>query len=90
MMFRVGQKVARWGGTVNRNIAFPAIDEPVTVSAIYTTADGIEKIELIEYPSPEDSDFYSGLRASFFRPIIERKTDISVFTNMLTNTKVRA
>jgi hypothetical protein len=28
--------------------------------------------------------------ARLFRPVVERKTDISVFTNMLTNTKVRA
>ena len=92
MTFRVGQKVARVGGA-DRNALeygapFPKMNEPCTISNIYTDEDGDEHIELIEYPSPARADFTAGFLSRFFRPVVERKTDISVFLAMLNPSQV--
>jgi hypothetical protein len=79
-MFRVGQKVARIGGSEQNAIEygrpFPAVGEPCTVSNIYMDDDGDLQIELIEYPSPATAEFYAGFLAELFRPIVSRPTSI--------------
>lgn len=91
-MFRIGQKVARFAGKENYAIQygapFPKLHEPCTVSNIFEDEDGEIHIELVEYPSPARDEFQAGFRAKFFRPVVERKTDISIFTAMLNPSQV--
>lgn len=83
-MFRVGMKVARFGGKTGRQtVAVPAIGEPCTVVNVYTTWIGKVHIELKEYPAPRDGVWCAGFNASWFRPITEKKTPIDVFTQIL-------
>lgn len=49
---------------------------------------GFELIDLVEIPNPDSEGWYRGYTASFFRPVVERKTDISVFTAMLNPSQV--
>ena len=58
-----------------------------TVSNTYTVCDGEQVIELLEFPSPYDGYWGAGFIAAAFRPVVERKTDISVFTKMLKTSK---
>lgn len=91
MTFRVGQKVVYIG--CKRSIwhavqrYFHPYEEPVkgrvyTVSNAYTNGDDL-LIEILEFPSPADGYWDAGFLAIAFRPIVERKTDISIFTKML-------
>jgi hypothetical protein len=87
-MFYVGQKVARVGGlALQASYGYPPMDVPCTVTNVFTTPEGTLQIELAEYPSPDDEFNYAGWRAKFFRPIVEKKTDISIFEEILTGVR---
>jgi hypothetical protein len=99
MNFRVGQKVvcvdashapgcSRWGSP----------ESVLTAGAVYTVreiglnARGTAGVRLQErvlrgvyYHTRFEDNFYGAWR---FRPAVERKTDISIFTKMLTDTRV--
>lgn len=88
-MFRVGQKVVCVDASHWKSRRTDA-DQKLVLSAVYT----IQAIEgtHFEFPSVKIEELYPDkwMRANRFRPIVERKTDISIFTAMLTPTKVRA
>lgn len=81
MTFRVGQKV----------VCVDASDAPMLrLNSIYTVV-GIlsdpwgEGLQVNETsPAAYGDDWWTGFRAERFRPIVERKTGISIFTKMLT------
>lgn len=79
MTFRVGQKV----------VCVDAMPCTTTLveNAIYTV-DRIYPlgIVVVEIPAPGNNGFFFRR----FRPVVERKTDISIFTEMLTKTGVDA
>jgi hypothetical protein len=92
MAFHVGQKVARFAGSNHpkrRHIPSPKIGEPVTITNIFVAANGIEQIELKEYPAPDTEDFYAGFIAEFFRPLIERKSSTSTGFEILDGIRKR-
>lgn len=83
-MFRVGQKVVCVddGLGILGNIpvnGLPIVGEIYTISNIGTTQYGGLGVNVIEC----EHDQPAGWRASRFRPIVERKTDIAIFTEML-------
>lgn len=85
-MFYVGQKVVCIGG--ESNPAYPydesKIGEIYTISNIYETEeDAVLMLEFVELYMPATDEFEAGEPADLFRPIVERKTDISIFTAML-------
>lgn len=88
MTFRVGQKVVCIGGfdesdrRLGRECGFTV---PVEHSIYTITGFAFEEgfIMLAEIPPIEAGKFVAFDR-SRFRPIVERKTDISIFTKMLT------
>lgn len=67
----------------------PAIGAVCTLERIYVAHDGEVMVELVEFPSPETEDWYAGFVAKDFRPLVQRKTDISIFTRMLNPSKQR-
>jgi hypothetical protein len=86
MTFRVGQKVVYVGG-LRIDLCEGLIP---TKGNIYTISwiGPIERyncihIDLIECPSPETSTTYRGYDQRAFRPVVERKTDISIFKEIL-------
>jgi hypothetical protein len=82
MAFRVGQKVARIGGhTISPDA--PPIDVVCTVSWVGRSIYDEEAINLVEFPANTQCFYEPYYRARFFRPITEKKTDISVFTRIL-------
>lgn len=77
MMFRIGQKVERVGGKdkpedLGRT---PPLHVTVTVSNVYTAANGISMIEIAEFPFPDSDRNYAGFCANYFRPVVEKSTD---------------
>lgn len=82
-MFRVGQKVVCVDATVY-NAAWGANEEP-TVGKVYTVTGYGDSI-FGNYPVIHVAESHNplGYRASRFRPIVERETDISIFKAMLT------
>lgn len=90
-MFKIGQKVARIGGTSLRCavISVPEIGEPCTVISSYINPSDDEPcIELAEYPMPAGGRFLAGFYAKYFRRVVE--TDVSIFTALLTPTPARS
>jgi hypothetical protein len=95
MTFRVGQKVVcidasggalNWGGKRR-----PVLGAVYTVRSVYRQEDEPEGIlleEIINQLHPCGDEY--GFRARRFRPIVERKTDISIFTAMLKTDSVPA
>lgn len=90
-MFTVSQKVVcisgesdpDWHGDV------PTVGAVYTVSWTGVAEDwGVEIIDLAELPSPAENGFERGYQASCFRPVVERKTSIDIFTAMLTPSPV--
>ncbi len=96
-MFRVGQKVVCISGPIEAARGYnqevqPAIGHVYTIRSIDDFDDAPPHMPhfgvgllLEEITCPVHSGF--GLECSFssrFRPIVERKTDISIFTEMLT------
>lgn len=90
MTFSVGQKVVLVGWVEKYvpawkalGAVYPNVGDVYTIRAIRSWRDSavlllteIDNSHLPYYPEP-------GFSQSFFRPIVERKTDISVFTEML-------
>lgn len=100
MTFRVGQKVVCVDTWPRGNLRLmwdkfwhpyksPVKGEIYTICGIFTDETGNLHLELIELPNRDDY-WLDGFYACGFRPLIERKTDISVFTKMLTDTKIPA
>jgi hypothetical protein len=98
MTFRIGQKVIcvsyEWDNIWWRIRAFflPPPCGDLTVGEIYTVANIIWDnehpdvpwtIEVIEAPHPANRWWEAGWDPKCFRPLVERKTDISVFKRML-------
>lgn len=90
--FFVGQKVVRVGGNERMSVPakWPEMGKVYTVRAINVWDYGV-LIRLTEIDNshmvPEYSRIEPGFQAQFFRPAVERKTDISIFTAMLTEQK---
>jgi hypothetical protein len=98
--FRIGQKVVciyegPWYFTVTGQSGYVHYDRPCPIfKAIYTISgfdiyDGILLREIDHEMTYADGS-PCGWRYDCFRPVNERKTDISIFTKMLTPKKVRA
>ena len=84
MAFYVGQKVECIDNSNSvPGLPCPPLKTPLTVSYVYLHWSGEEAIDLVEVPNPAGRGFDRGYNAFYFRPIVERKTDISVFTKML-------
>lgn len=96
MTFRVGQKVAFVGGTPDGRES-PTIPCRLKIGSVYTIREieaayipgfGVAGIRVEEevYPTVwwNGREFEPAHLACHFRPIVERKTDISIFTKMLT------
>lgn len=87
-MFRVNQKVVCVDASAGRSSGLPS---PLRLNAIYTIKEigtlpdlsGDVGVRLYEVDPPTDARPLFGFRLSRFRPLVERKTDISVFTAML-------
>ncbi len=91
MTFHVGQKVVYVGRRVSIWHQIKRMIHPYrnpekgvvyTVSNIYVSG-GDQVLELLEFPSPFDGYWDAGFLADAFRPVVDRKTDISVFTEIL-------
>jgi hypothetical protein len=95
MTFRVGQKVVFVGGP--RLPGEWGIPSPLKIGSIYTIREidpiyigsyGVAGIRLHEMIAPSvmwgAQQIEPATLAHNFRPIVDRKTDISVFTKMLT------
>lgn len=94
-MFRVGQKVVAVGNGMKRKPGDAAHNIPLgtvcTIREIDTrclAAHGMATVRLVEYVNRVEQTcmgpWETGYRPDCFRPIVERKTDISVFKKMLT------
>lgn len=92
-MYFVGQRVVYVGCRCSllhwiKRFLFPY--ESPKKGAIYTvsnivTDDDDEQValELVEFPSPACAPWHAGFWVRGFRPAVEKKTDISVFTEIL-------
>lgn len=90
MAFRVGQKVVCVNDAENvgpwLEAAQPVLNAVYTVAAPpYVDDEGDLIVEIVELMNP-----YGGYLVGRFRPVVERKTDISVFTKMLTGSRKHA
>lgn len=93
-MFRVGQKVVCVDALFPKNTwrhrwfkfwqpyKSPSDGEVYTVANVYSEA-GMLLLELIELPSPETNVWMAGFLACGFRPLVDRKTDISALKALL-------
>ena len=84
-MFVVGQKVVRIGGANVPGVSNPPFNTPLTVSwvGIYEGTEE-EIIDLVECPSPANlPNWDRGYYSVYFRPVVDKKTDIAIFTKML-------
>lgn len=99
-MFHIGQKVVciKNGGWTSPKMfgdeIFPVFGKVYTVREIEPDFDEYSWIrleEIINRPhNYGDGMIEASYRSDRFRPIVERKTDISVFTKMLTDNKIDA
>lgn len=99
MTFRVGQKVVHIGfprGTWRRRLdewlhpipgPWPVRDEVYTITKIVTDDYGAYYVSLAELIETIDDYWGEGWDLRGFRPVVERKTDISIFTKLLTPNK---
>jgi hypothetical protein len=91
MTFHVGQKVV----CVDASISRWGCDTGLVDGAVYTIAaiaefwDGIG-FDLAELPARKFDGHHQAYNSERFRPAVECKTDISIFTDMLTRTGVDA
>lgn len=88
-MFNIGQKVKciKPGGFKDNNIRNGDI---LTISTIHSEPSwpsGVLGLDFVAIKSPRPE--YSGFNSRWFKPIVEKKTDISIFTKML-NTKKKS
>lgn len=103
MAFRVGQKVVCVNADALLSGYGPHHDE-ITVGEVYTIRwagpsphprtygkPAIRLVGVVRGDDPGNPDWNDmPWMAIRFRPVVERKTDISVFTKMLTDTKIGA
>jgi hypothetical protein len=105
VIFRVGQKVVCVGGAGSPAIDWEfwcshwKVTRPIR-NLVYTVRDTragknsqLIRVEEIVNPIVEFSDAAAQEPwwwSIYFRPLVERKTDISIFTEMITKDKVRA
>ena len=100
MSFRIGQKVvcidalhprtlSQWWIELWHPYEHAVEGRVYTISNIYLLG-ADQMIELVELPSPATDFWYAGFFADGFRPVVERKTDISIFTKMLKPKRERA
>jgi hypothetical protein len=87
-MFYVGQKVvcidnSTWAFWCER----PLVGPIYTISASWRHSSGEELVDLVELPCRDHFLVAFGFVGARFRPIVERKTDISIFKKMLTPVK---
>lgn len=98
MTFRVGQKVAQFKPWPDNDTAYPDVSF-TRMGVAYTIREilmvrGVTALRFVELRNPEHR--YAGFAnpieqpfpAAFFRPVVERKTDISIFTAMLNPSQV--
>lgn len=92
MTFRVGQKVVCISGPISNDGGYGDEKQP-EIGRVYTircmeTWDGILCVSLVEIINPIHSYLQAVgelvFVASRFRPVVSRKTDISIFKRMLT------
>lgn len=97
-MFHVGQRVVcvRTGRRSFDDCTYPVVGGIYTVRDIYAPplgVDGPTGLRFVEFVNPPKLFNGFAIEIAFwdrcFRPIQERKTDISIFTEMLTPTKQR-
>lgn len=88
-MFYVGQKVAYLGGLIGTKYGetLPQEDRTYTIREIRDFGIGIGMhLHEIKNPShlysPENRIYEAYFHARFFRPLVERKTSIEIFTKM--------
>lgn len=84
--FVVGQQVVCVEAQDDPEPPNPVFGQVYTVSWV-GVCEGHTQIDLAELPMPETDDFYRGYQAKAFRPVVERKTDISLFKAMLSPSK---
>jgi hypothetical protein len=88
--FRVGQKVVCVDASGQCIEPMCNETDVYTVSRVFLSP--ISKtplIDLVELPRPLGMHDGVGFLAARFRPLVDRKTDISIFTKMLTDTPVK-
>jgi hypothetical protein len=86
----VGAWIAKYGP-----ISYPDVGDVVTIRAIFVFPSSGETVLLfIEHDNSGNTEMVRdcgghepGFPAYYFRPVVERKTDISIFTAMLTDTR---
>ena len=99
MNFRVGQKVVAvddpetWGDWWYRihhpsKYDCPIVGQIYTVANVFTLHDHL-CLEIVEIYAPREKWWGAGFLASGFRPVVERKTDISVFTKILDDVQTK-
>jgi hypothetical protein len=94
MAFRVGQKVVCVdAGPLVNDAGFVSEAKSLQEGTVYTVTDlfernGVKALKLAE-ASPEQSGRIA-FNARRFRPVVERKTDISIFIAMLNPEQVQA
>lgn len=88
-MFYVGQKVVSLPGKAPSDYPYQrSIPGTIyTVSRVWSE-DGYHRICVYELHQPGDEDWYAGEQSHFFRPVVEREYDISVFTALLDTKRV--
>lgn len=99
MAFRVGQKVVCVDAKEEPGHLPFGPTECLTVGQVYTVARNVSgfslpSIHLVEIARDEESVAQHGPHVGYgayrFRPIVARKTDISIFTKILTDQKAGA
>lgn len=90
-MFRVGQKVVcveeRAGNSCCGHVE-PGLNDIGTITDLWMRGDHLV-LSLAEFPAPCCRHFAEGWLAVSFRPVVEKKTDIAIFTAMLNPSKRR-
>lgn len=98
MAFYVGQKVIYVGPDAAHVASRFNVDVPER-NVIYTIRDlnmrcNTPSLLLVEITNTErhwaDGFYELALDQKYFRPVVENKTDISIFTKMLTDTRIPA
>jgi hypothetical protein len=102
MTFRVGQKVVcvEDGPTFQPGKMWSMLSSYPVIHGVYTIRDVLlafscQYVRLVEVSNPRDNWIPIGYAEpcfwhALFRPVVERKTDISIFTAMLKPSKVQA
>lgn len=93
-MFHKGQKVVcinnkPYAGCIWYGREQPKLKTVYTVDRVGLDVDGILVVSLVEKPRHRSSiaEGLWGYRIDRFRPVIDKKTDISIFTQILDNVK---